>query len=145
MTITNSSALSWTAFSHTPQINNKLNLYLLSRFLDFQIFKSHCSYNSELFFALKRMRTPQIKILKSKFKLTFKHPETGVLVTLELPKARVLVTNLKMVRLITKNDKFINTRVKMSTNKRKGNERRKQRQSCYRRKRYKCAKNGICS
>lgn len=42
---------------------------------------------------------------------------------MELPKTGDLLPNLKLVRLITKNDKFINTRVKMSTNKKKGNER----------------------
>lgn len=134
MRVTNSSSLSWTAFSHTPQINNKLNLYLLS---GFSIFKWHCNYNSELFFTLKRMRTPQVKKKKrssdSRSKIKLQNLEISK-VTLKLPKPGDLETNLKLVRLVTKNDKFINTRVRMSTNKKKGNERRKQKQSCHRRK-----------
>lgn len=72
------------------------------------------------------MRTPQVK---KKFRFTFKHQvaETGVFATLELPKPGDFVTNLKLIKSVTKNDKFINTTVKMSTNERKGDERRKQR------------------
>lgn len=113
-------------FNYAPQTNNKLNLYLLSNFY----IKRHCSYKSELFFALKRMRAPQVKKKKKKkFRFTFKHQiaETGVLATLESPKTGDFVINLKLIKLVTKNNKFINTRAKMSNNKKKGDERRKQR------------------